>query len=191
VPEVLLNFKMYEVAKYAIGCSAALFGRLDTEAAAIGNRDLEALLPVIEECCRIKARIVSEDEREAGLRRVLNFGHTAGHAFESVTGYRRFRHGEAVAWGIRVAAGLSRRRGRLNVSDVTACERLIARIGPLPRVDDLRASDLLAAIARDKKMVQGTLNFVLPTGVGQVAIVQDVAVGELHAALVGVGCRDE
>jgi 3-dehydroquinate synthase len=182
---------LYEVVKYAIGCSAVLFGRLETDAAAISRRDLDALLPVIDECCRIKARIVSEDERETGPRRVLNFGHTAGHAFEAVTGYRRFRHGEAVAWGIRVAADLSRRRGRLTAEDVTACDGLIARIGPLPAVADLRASDLLAAMGRDKKMVQGTLNFVLPTGIGQAAIVQDVAAGELRAALVGVGCTDE
>jgi 3-dehydroquinate synthase len=172
-----------------MACSAFLFDRLDRDFEAIVRRRLApALLPVIDQCCRIKARIVTEDEREQGVRRVLNFGHTAGHAFEAVTRYRRFRHGEAVAYGMLVAAELGRRRGRLDIEAREAFARLLRRFGDLPPIRDLRTSELLEAVARDKKIVDGRLHFVLPTGIGQVEIVNDVTTGELGGALLAIGC---
>lgn len=180
---------LYEVLKCAMACSAFLFDRLDRDFEAIVRRRLApALLPVIEQCCCIKARIVTEDEREQGVRRVLNFGHTAGHAFEAVTRYRRFRHGEAVAYGMLVAAELGRRRGRLDIEAREAFARLLRRFGDLPPIRDLRTSELLEAVARDKKIVDGRLHFVLPTGIGQVEIVNDVTTEELEGALLAIGC---
>lgn len=180
---------LYEVVKYGMACSGSLFDRLEREADAIARRrEVAALLPVIEECCRIKAAIVAEDEREHGPRRVLNFGHTAGHAFEAVTRYQRFRHGEAVAHGMRVAVELAHRRGRLDAGARDAFLRLLARFGELPRIDDLRASDVMTAIGRDKKMVEGRLHFVLPIAVGRVEIVQDVSADELLESLTAAGC---
>ena len=103
---------LYEVVKYGMIESAALFDRLVRDLKAIFAREPEALLPVISESCRIKAKVVAADERESGLRRILNFGHTAGHALEAVTKYRRFRHGEAVGYGMLVAADLAVERAR-------------------------------------------------------------------------------
>ncbi len=182
---------VYEVLKYAMASSLPLFERVEAHAEAIARRrDPAMLLPVIEQCCRIKAGIVTEDEREQGVRRVLNFGHTAGHAFEAVTRYGRFRHGEAVAWGMLVACHLAHLRGRLAPGDREAFARLLFRFGTLPTIGDLRSADVLEAIGRDKKMVEGRLNFVLPTGIGHVEIVRDVTTDELRAALVAVGCMN-
>jgi 3-dehydroquinate synthase len=182
---------LYEVLKYAMACSEPLFARLDSQLDGIvRRRDVAALLPVIEECCRIKAGIVTEDEREHGARRVLNFGHTAGHAFEAITRYGRFRHGEAIAYGMQVATELAHRRGRLEMADREAFARLVWRVGNLPPIGDLRTPDLLDAVTRDKKMMDGRLNYVLPTGIGSVQIVQDVRAEELRAAFVAVGCAD-
>jgi 3-dehydroquinate synthase len=88
---------LYEVVKYGVIASRPLFERTARDLKALFARDASALLPIIAESCRIKASIVEQDERESGLRRTLNFGHTAGHALEAITKYRRFRHGEAVA----------------------------------------------------------------------------------------------
>jgi 3-dehydroquinate synthase len=179
---------LYEAVKYGVACSADLFARIERDLDRLIRREAAAVLPAIAECCRMKAAVVGEDERESGARRVLNFGHTAGHAFEAVTGYRRFRHGEAVAIGMRAAIAVARARAAVAGSEADRVEALLARMGPLPPVNDLRARDLLAAVARDKKVVDGRLHFVLPTGIGRVEIVTDVTTEELRAAFVAVGC---
>ena len=104
---------LYEVIKYGMTSSASLFDRVGRERKAIFDREPAALMPIIAESCRIKASVVAQDEKESGIRRILNFGHTAGHAIEAVTKYKRFRHGEAVAYGMLVAAQLSVSRGAL------------------------------------------------------------------------------
>ena len=124
---------LYEVIKYGMACSAALFARLQAESKRLADPASESLGPIIAECCRIKAAIVSADEREAGPRRVLNFGHTAGHAIETLTGYRRFRHGEAVAWGMLVAAHVGRDARPARRDAAAALESLVMTLGPLPR----------------------------------------------------------
>lgn len=180
---------LYEVVKYGMACSPTLFDRLQKQLTPLFARQPGALIPIIEESCRIKARIVSEDEREAGPRRVLNFGHTAGHALEAATKYRRFRHGEAVAYGMLVAAEVAVRRGALAESDRSALGRLLAQLGPLPSVTDLAPRDALAVIRHDKKVVSGKLHFVLPIKVGATTIVDDVTEKELEHALRAVGLR--
>ena len=104
---------LYEVIKYGMTSSPALFDRVGRERKAIFLRTPESLMPIISESCRIKASVVASDERESSPRRVLNFGHTVGHALEAVTRYRRYRHGEAVAYGMLVAAALAAARGAL------------------------------------------------------------------------------
>ena len=165
---------LYEVIKYGMTSSPDLFNRIARERPAIFARNEEAISAVIGESCRIKAAVVAADEREEGPRRVLNFGHTAGHALEAVTKYRRYRHGEAVAYGMLVAAELAVRRGALADLDRKALADLIASLGPLPPIADVSSSQMLDVVKRDKKVVAGTLHFILPTAIGATAIVDDV-----------------
>jgi 3-dehydroquinate synthase len=178
---------LYEVVKYGMTSSSSLFERVRRDRDAIFARNPEALTDIIAESCRIKAEIVSADERESGLRRILNFGHTAGHALEAVTKYRRYRHGEAVGYGMLVAAELAAARGALARSDQSALAALIASLGPLPPIGDVASSEMIESMKRDKKVVAGTLHFVLPTTVGGTAIVNDVSETEIAAALKHVG----
>ena len=178
---------LYEVIKYGMTSSRPLFDRVAAERKAIFARAPEALTAIIAESCRIKAAVVAADEREAGPRRILNFGHTAGHAIEAVTKYRRFRHGEAVGYGMLVAAELAKARGALADRDRQALADLVASLGPLPPISDLPATQMLEAMQHDKKMVAGRLHFVLPTAIGATTIVDDVDEKELRAALKQVG----
>lgn len=180
---------LYEVVKYGVIASRELFEKIDAALPLLFARDTAALVPVIAESCRIKASVVEADERETGLRRTLNFGHTAGHALEAVTKYRRFRHGEAVAYGMLAAAELARRRQILSTQDREALQALIVKMGPLPPVGDLDASQVVEAVSRDKKVVDGTLHYVLPTEIGRTEIATDVSSAELRDALVAVGLR--
>ncbi|MEZ5320075.1 MAG: 3-dehydroquinate synthase [Vicinamibacterales bacterium] len=180
---------LYEVVKYGVIASAPLFRRIETRLPDILARRTTVLTDLVARCCRIKARVVMADEHESGLRRVLNFGHTIGHALEAMTGYRRFRHGEAVAWGMLAAAHVSAARGRLPAAATDRLSALIRRIGPLPRVGDLRAHDALDVVGRDKKVVDGRLHFVLATRIGATAIAADVSRAELTGALRAIGLR--
>ena len=169
--------------------SPDLLDRVARERTAVFARNEEALLAVIGESCRIKASVVAADEREAGPRRVLNFGHTAGHALEAVTKYRKYRHGEAVAYGMLVAAELAVRRGALADPDRKTLADLITSLGPLPPIADISAGHMVEAMQRDKKMVAGRLHFVLPTAIGATTIVDDVTEKEMKAAMTRVGFK--
>ena len=180
---------LYEVIKYGMTSSRPLFERVGRERTAIFSKDAAVVEAVISESCRIKAAVVAADEKEAGLRRILNFGHTAGHALEAVTKYRRYRHGEAVAYGMLVAAELAVMRGALAAPDRAALADLIASLGPLPPIADISTREMLDAMQHDKKMVAGRLNYVLPTGIGSTTIVDDVTEKEMKGALVKVGLK--
>ncbi|RPJ76313.1 MAG: hypothetical protein EHM24_02535 [Acidobacteria bacterium] len=157
--------------------------------AAVTDQRPEVLVPVIAQCCRLKAAIVSADEREAGARRVLNFGHTAGHALETTTGYRRFRHGEAVGWGMLVASEIAASRALLAPAELAAVRSLIMQLGPLPPVADVPVPQMIQVMRRDKKVAAGRLHFVLPSGIGTASVVGDVSARELRSALERVGFR--
>jgi 3-dehydroquinate synthase len=180
---------LYEVIKYGMTSSPTLFERVAKDHKAIFERKPDVLTAVIAESCRIKAAVVAADEKESGLRRILNFGHTAGHALESVTKYRRFRHGEAVGYGMLVAAELAVSRGALAETDRKALADVIASLGPLPPVGDISIAQVLDAMKHDKKMVAGRLHFVLPTAVGATAIVDDVTEKEMKKALTRLGLK--
>ena len=120
---------------------------------------------------------------------MLNLGHTVGHALEAVTKYRRFRHGEAVAYGLLAAAQLGVDRGVMPDTDRTALAAVIAKMGPLPAVADLEAAQVVEAAGRDKKVVAGTLHFVLPGPIGTTQIATDVTSADLERALLAIGLR--
>jgi 3-dehydroquinate synthase len=178
---------LYEVIKYGVIASRGLFDRVAASMTGLFARDPGALLPVISDSCAIKARIVEEDERESGLRRALNFGHTTGHALEAATKYRRFRHGEAVAYGMLVASEIALARGTMPAEDRAALGDAITKMGPLPAVADVPASALLEAMGRDKKVVGGRLHFVLPRAIGECEVVADVTPEEIVAGLKVIG----
>jgi 3-dehydroquinate synthase len=180
---------LYEVIKYGVIASPALFDRVSARLDAIFNRDAAILTDVIADCCRIKADVVGRDEREGGPRRVLNFGHTIGHALEAMTEYRRFRHGEAVGHGMLAAAHLSETRGLLSPADAARLRELVARLGPLPAVNDLSARAALAIVRLDKKVVAGRLHVVLANGIGDTTIAGDVTPRELTSAMRAIGLR--
>jgi 3-dehydroquinate synthase len=129
---------------------------------------------IIADAVRIKAEVVSADEREGGLRRILNFGHTVGHALEADTQYSRFLHGEAVAFGMRVATLLAQRASNLNAADAAAIERVIANYGPIPPLNGITASSLAKRLISDKKTIQGKVHFVLPVKIGEVTVVSGI-----------------
>ena len=178
---------LYEAIKYGVIASRPLFDALRDSLTALFARDVGPLMPVIGDSCRIKAEIVAQDEHERGIRRTLNFGHTIGHALEAVTKYRRFRHGEAVAYGMRGAAEIGTARGSMPDTDRDALVGLIRAMGPLPAVGDLSAAQVLQGIGHDKKIVNGRLHFVLPKTIGSCEVVDDVTTGEIERALASLG----
>jgi 3-dehydroquinate synthase len=178
------------VVKYGVIASRKLFDRTAAELTPIFAREPAALLPIVAESCQIKAHVVEQDERETGLRRTLNFGHTAAHALEAVTKYRRFLHGEAVAYGMLAAAELAAARGVFPAADREALAALIMQMGPLPPVSDLSAAEIVEATKRDKKVIAGTLHFVLPTTIGATNTVSDVSPEELARALIAIGLKE-
>jgi 3-dehydroquinate synthase len=156
-----------EVIKHAIIADAAMFAMLEKNMEKVLRRDRNALNHLIPRNVQIKARVVSRDERESGLREILNFGHTFAHALESVTQYRRYQHGEAVAWGMIAAAFLSHELGLTRAGDVSRIVALIRRLGPLPAWPRVPAAALLNAMRSDKKTRSGILRFVLAPRIGE------------------------
>ena len=159
---------LYEIIKYGAIADAELFRFLERHMLALLRRDPAALGWVIPRCIRIKARIVAQDERESGLREILNFGHTFGHALEAVTGYRRFLHGEAIGWGLYAATLLGLATARIPESEATRVIRLVSSVGPLPRLGAIRAAQLRRILTGDKKARGGRVRWVLPRRIGKV-----------------------
>ena len=175
--------------KYGVISDPALLDRMRESITAIFARDGDAVAPLVAASCRIKAQVVSADERESGLRRILNFGHTVGHALESVTKYKQFRHGEAIGYGMLAALAIGVARGITPKSLYEEVEALITQLGPLPPVADVSAKEVFAAIGRDKKVVNGTLHFIAASGRGTTVELTDVTEKEIKAALKKIGLR--
>jgi 3-dehydroquinate synthase len=180
---------LYEVIKYGIIADASLFAHVRASRTALFGHQAPELEAVVTASSRIKANVVSRDEREGGLRRILNFGHTVGHALEAATEYRRLRHGEAVAYGMMAAAALGGARGVTPPDAVEAITAIVAELGPLPPVADLTAGAVVKATKRDKKVMSGTLHFIAATGLGATTEITDVTDKELRAALKTIGIR--
>jgi len=156
-----------EVIKHAIIADASMFAMLEKNLENILRRDRAALSQLIPRNIQIKARVVSRDERESSLREILNFGHTFAHALESVTHYRRYQHGEAVAWGMIAASFLGHELGLTRADDVSRIVALIRGLGPLPAWPHVPIAALLNAMRADKKTRSGILRFVLSPRIGK------------------------
>jgi len=157
---------LYEVIKYGVIGDPRLFTFLENSIEAVANRDAKALDFVIPRCIEAKAKVVSRDERESGLREILNFGHTFAHAFETATAYRKYLHGEAVGWGMIAASRLAGRMGLLPSEEATRIERLVRRVGPLPSLPAAKPSRLIEIMHADKKVRGGKLRLVLTRKIG-------------------------
>lgn len=174
---------MYEALKYGIIRDRALADFIAASLPRLQALDPEVLTPLIARCCQIKADVVAADEREGGLRRILNYGHTVGHALEAITSYRRLRHGEAVGYGMIAAATMAASIGILAPADAESIRERTAAIGRRPRIDDLDAGAIIAAMAHDKKVAHGRLPFILPTTIGEVVVRDDVPATAIRAAV--------
>ncbi len=164
------NAGIAEIIKYGVIADKGLFDLVEREKEDIAFLG-DALLRVIKRSCEIKAEVVSRDERESGLRAILNFGHTVGHALETVTGYTRFLHGEAIAIGMCVAVEIAVTVGILKKADGEHIKQLIQIYGlPTTIPDEINTSDILNAIEVDKKVKAGKLRFILPECIGKVRI---------------------
>jgi 3-dehydroquinate synthase len=173
LPEREFRAGLYEALKCGVIGKPALFDRLEQIQMQALRRDTAGLESVMAESVRLKAAVVSSDEREGGLRRVLNFGHTIGHALETESGYRRFLHGEAVAWGMIAATHIAASTGRIDDMGARRISDAVLNLGKLPRVD-ARSRDIIRLLAQDKKTREGVVHFVLPKEIGKVEIVNDV-----------------
>ncbi len=183
LPEREYRSGLAEAIKYALIADAPLFERIERDAAALRRLEPAALDPLIAACLEHKARIVAADEREGGLRRILNYGHTFGHALESATGYAAFLHGEAVAWGMIAAGRLALRLGRIAPEEQRCAEAaILALCGPLPPIA-IAPETVFAHMASDKKARAGELHFILPAALGRVEVVNGVPRADVLAAL--------
>jgi 3-dehydroquinate synthase len=185
LPPAQLRAGLQESIKACIIYDAKLFRYMEQNADAILNTkkgaDTKALTHVVAASVRVKADVVSKDEKESGLRMILNFGHTIGHAIEAATNYKQLLHGEAVAWGSIAALQVARARNTFSQKDTERVTNLILRYGPLP-LFKATAAKLVALTSRDKKNRSGIRSFVLPTAIGTTEIVRDVTEPELLAA---------
>jgi 3-dehydroquinate synthase len=190
LPRRELRAGAYEVLKCAILGDRGQFSALQKAPPGLGAWSAPEIEGAIASACAIKADVVERDEREGGLRRVLNLGHTLGHALESVTRYRRFTHGEAVGWGLVGAAAIAQGRGLLGARAFAAIAETVDRIGPRPPLSALPIRDLIDALGRDKKVTAGRVVFVLPTAIGRVVVRDDVTRTEIRRALRVMATRE-
>jgi len=177
-----LRAGLMESVKAGIIRDRSLVRFMEAHVNSVLKRDAKALEKVIAASIRMKAGVVNKDERENGLRMILNLGHTVGHAIEQATHYKVLLHGEAVGWGMVAALYLGKQRGTISKTQFERLESLIHLYGPLPPLK-VRAAKLVAATGGDKKNVGGVRRFVLPVGVGDAGVVEDVSVAELEAAV--------
>ncbi len=174
---------MGEIVKYAILGDPRLFDLLEAELDAVLALDPDLLTGIVEKCSRMKADIVSKDERENGLRRVLNLGHTVGHGFEGALGYGKISHGEAVLLGTLAEAKIARDIGLLAAGDFGRIEKLVSRFGLQAALKDVDSDKVLELMGSDKKAVAGKSRFALPKEIGEVEIVEDVPLTKIRSGI--------
>lgn len=173
LPEAEYLSGMAEVVKYGVIYDGEFFKWLEDNRTAILKKEPDAVARMIKRSCEIKALVVGQDERESGLRAILNYGHTVGHAVESLTNYTGYRHGEAVSIGMVVAARLAHKSGLCGREVEARVEALLAGLGLPVKMPALPPAGVLAAIAIDKKSEGGKVKFVLPTKIGEVVITKE------------------
>ncbi len=188
LPEREVRCGLAEVVKYGVILDRDFFASLEGGADAILGRDAAAMRQIVTTSCRLKAEVVTKDEREeTGLRAILNFGHTIGHAIEAVAGYDGpFQHGEAVAVGMVAEARIAERLGWIDRPAVDRLAGLVARFGLPTAAPGLDPEALIAAMARDKKNRGGRIRFVLPRSIGNVELTDAVGADDVRRVLLSL-----
>jgi 3-dehydroquinate synthase len=170
LPKRELASGLYEVIKSAAIRSETLLSYLEQNLPEILSCRPRETEEIVVNTAKIKANVVGSDEKESGMRMTLNYGHTVGHALETATDYRRFKHGEAVGWGMIAALGYGRELGLLQKEEVSRLIRLIHRVGRLPSLNGIIIGDLWDSLVRDKKFRSGDIRMVLLPRIGEAAI---------------------
>ena len=183
LPEREITCGLGEIIKYGVIWDEELFSFLESNLDRVLSLDREAVMHVLARCCKIKAHIVEQDEREAQLRMVLNFGHTVGHALEAAGNFRALKHGEAVLLGMAAESFLAREMGLLDADAHRRIEALVERVPLHARGLSFAPSEVVRAMGRDKKAVDGKKRFVLPTSIGKVRVVEDVGLSLIQASV--------
>ncbi|HEX3030734.1 MAG TPA: 3-dehydroquinate synthase [Bacillota bacterium] len=174
LPPRELRAGLGEVVKYGLIWDKNFFSLLEKEAPALLQHQPQLLGSIISTSCNIKAQVVARDEREENLRAILNLGHTFGHALETLTNYRKYRHGEAVAIGMNIAARVSAAMGLYSDHEADRVEKLLNQLG-LPVWDrELTPEAIVRAMYHDKKAVAGRISYIIPEAIGQVRITKEV-----------------
>ena len=180
LPKRELTAGLGEVVKTAIIYDADFFSYLEKNIEKVFAYDLEVIGRIVKCCCQIKASVVSEDEKEHGLRAILNYGHTFGHAIEAFLGFGTWLHGEAVGLGMVIASALAKKRGLISESDDCKMMELCRKaLLPTKIPENMTADDFIKHMRHDKKVRQGTIRYVLPTSIGKVEIFSDVSDEEI------------
>jgi len=179
-----LRAGLVEVLKHAVIRDPGLFDLLETslDAFVAGTASAASWIDLVAANCRIKASVVGQDEKESGLRAILNYGHTAGHAIERLGAYQRYRHGEAVGFGMMVAGQMACERGLWRLEELSRQRRILGRLLCTPPPTDMAPDDVWNAMKGDKKSLGGVLRFVMPRGIGDASVVSDVTEPEFVAA---------
>jgi len=183
LPEREYRAGLFEIIKHGVIADPDLFWLMRREPQRVMSQEPEVVDRMIGDSVRLKAEVVSGDEKEEDRRRILNFGHTFGHALESETGYTRFLHGEAVAWGMKAAALLAEKEGILAAEEKREIIDCVDSYGPFPSLEGLDPARLAARLKSDKKTVKGKVHFVLPERIGAVRITADVNERNVSAAI--------
>ena len=174
LPEREIKSGLGEVVKYGVISDENFFAYLEDNAEKILNRDVEVMAKIIKRSCEIKAEVVSLDEKENGLRKILNFGHTLAHAIELETNYQKYRHGEAVSIGMIGAAIISQRLGKISAAEVDRLKNLLNRLELVTKCEGCDVDNLYKFTFRDKKTVGGKVNWILMKNFGEVEICDNV-----------------
>jgi 3-dehydroquinate synthase len=183
LPEREYRAGLFEIIKHGIIADADLFWLMRREPRRVMSQEAAVVDRMIEDSVRLKAQVVSGDEKEEDRRRILNFGHTFGHALEAETGYSRFLHGEAVAWGMKAAALLGEKEGMLAAADRGEIVECVDSYGPFPDLDGVKAERIFDRLKSDKKTVKGKVHFVIPERIGAVRITADVEERNVRGAI--------
>jgi 3-dehydroquinate synthase len=172
-----------EIIKYGVIHDAELFAYLESHLEEVLHLDVEAVMHVQAACAAIKAEIVSQDEKESGIRIILNYGHTIGHGLESAGRYKLLKHGESVLLGMIGEASIAKKMKLLGADSYERLVSLIRRAPMKAKLSSLKMADIVNAMGRDKKRVAKKFRFVLPTKIGEVKVVDDVDLNLILSAV--------